>query len=348
MSRLRLERRTDGPLGERWDLPRAEAPEEQTEWHETRHLRLRWAHGAVALGAGAAATLRRIEDPLSVNPPSFDGIELAPSIRMMAVKTPTLPPATHTNVFVVGSRHAVLIEPATSDPEELERVVEWVMALRAQGIFVEAILATHHHHDHAAGARALRDRLGVPLAAHIETDARLRGCGTARFIGHDERFTLDGPEPIRLRAIHTPGHAPGHLCFFDEKSGVLLAGDMVAGIGTILVEPGDGDMSEYLESLRRMITLDASAMAPAHGGALRPPRLVLERYIEHRLERERKVLLALERMGSVTSAAALVPDAYADAPAAIFPLAALSTEAHLIKLERDGSVLRTAAGWEVR
>lgn len=276
-----------------------------------------------------------------------DEIELAPSIRMLAVKTPTLPPATHTNVFVVGSQRAVLVEPATSDAEELERIVEWVMSLRAQGIMVEAILATHHHYDHAAGARALRERLGIPLAAHVETDALLPGLGTSRFIGHDDRFVLDGPSPVHLRAIHTPGHAPGHLCFFDERSRVLLAGDMVAGVGTILIEPGDGDMSEYLESLRRMITLDALLMAPAHGGVLSPPRLVLERYLEHRLEREERVLRALERAGPIVSAAELVSDAYADAPAHVFPLAALSTEAHLIKLVRDGRVLRTAMGWAV-
>jgi glyoxylase-like metal-dependent hydrolase (beta-lactamase superfamily II) len=333
----------DVPEVVRTEWAQVEAP---YAWEEIASLRSRWSVGAVTLSADAAAALRNIDDQSSSSALPFDVIELAPSVRMMAVKTPTLPPATHTNVFVIGSRSAVLVEPATSDPEELERIVEWVMALRTQGITVDAILTTHHHHDHAAGARALRERLGVPLAAHIETDARLPGVGTARFIAHDERFILDGPEPIHLRAIHTPGHAPGHLCFFDERSGVLLAGDMVAGIGTILVEPGDGNMSEYLESLRRMITLDASAMVPAHGGVLRPPRLVLERYVEHRLEREQRVFRALERVGLVTNAAALVPDAYADAPASVFPLAALSTEAHLIKLEHDGLVRRTAAGWE--
>jgi ribonuclease/clavin/mitogillin len=103
-------------------------------------------------------------------------------------------------------------------------------------------------------------------------------------------------------------------------------------------------MALYLGSLRRMASAAATALAPAHGGVLRPPGIVLERYVEHRLAREQKVLDALARAGREVSAGELVPDAYADTARAAWPLAALSTEAHLIKLELDRRARRTASG----
>lgn len=369
---LLLARREDGPLGERWDLPRgaegaaiegrlederdawvavcadARAPvDAPLAWHAAGELARRFGAGEVTLSADAARVVRGREGG-AVELAAREGgstIELAPGVRMMAVRTPTLPPAEHTNLFVIGGRDAVLVEPATPHAEELDRVAEWVGALEGEGIRLRAILATHHHVDHVGGARALGELLEVPLVAHAETDARLpRGVRAAERLADGARIELDGPERIALRAVLTPGHAPGHLCFFDEGSRVMIAGDMVAGIGTILVEPGDGDMALYLESLRRMAALDPSALAPAHGGVLRPPRAVLERYVEHRLAREQRVLEALRRLARPASPADLLPDAYADAPKAVWPLAALSTEAHLLKLQQDGHTRRTGTG----
>jgi glyoxylase-like metal-dependent hydrolase (beta-lactamase superfamily II) len=125
----------------------------------------------------------------------------------------------------------------------------------------------------------------------------------------------------------------------------MIAGDMVAGVGTILVEAIDGDMALYLESLRRMDAEAPSVLLPAHGWPLRDAHGALERYIAHRLERERKVHAALVRHGGPASVAELLPAAYDDAPRAVWPIAALAAEAHLIKLEREGRARRTAAGW---
>lgn len=366
---IALIRRDDLPLGERWDLPRGGeaadtgavqvgareglllervdaahevALEPPLAWHAADALLDRWRRAEVALSADAARVVSRLgSDEISLAPAEgASSIEIAPGVRMVAVRTPTLPPAEHTNLFVVGARDAVLIEPATPDPAELDRVAEWVGALEAEGLELRAIAATHHHADHVSGARALRDALGAPLVAHPETAARARA---VRFDGE----LADGAHvgSLALRAVLTPGHAPGHLCFLDEASGALLAGDMVAGVGTILVEPGDGDMALYLESLRRLAALGSTALAPAHGGVLRPPGIILERYVEHRLARERRVLDALREQPKPARAVELLPRAYADAPRAVWPLAALSTEAHLLKLERDGHVRREPAGW---
>jgi len=270
----------------------------------------------------------------------------APTIDFLAVRTPTLPPATHTNAFLVGTGQAVLVEPATPYQDEQDVMVDWVDSARAQGVEPIAILATHHHPDHVGGAIALCDRLGLPLWGHAKTAERLSGIvGLDRLLEDGERIELRGPTKTTLTAIHTPGHAPGHLCFVDEASGIMIAGDMVASVGTIIVEPTDGDMILYLESLRRMASLEPVALLPAHGDLIADPQAILSFYIAHRLMREGKVLKALEAHGEAARPNDLVAHAYDDTPEALWPLALRSLEAHLIKLEREGRITREGERW---
>jgi glyoxylase-like metal-dependent hydrolase (beta-lactamase superfamily II) len=246
----------------------------------------------------------------------------------------------------VGEVEAVLIEPASAHPEEIERVVAWVREAERGGLALKAILVTHHHRDHVGGACALADRLRVPLLAHAATADRLEGeVAFDQLLEDGERVVLDGNRPISLRALHTPGHAPGHLCFLEESSGVMVAGDMVAAIGTILIEPRDGDMSAYLRSLDRMASERPAALIPAHGGVLWEPEAVLRGYVAHRLRRESRVVEALRHHGRPASSSDLVARVYADSPTADPVLAGLSIEAHLIKLAHDGLALRTPDGW---
>jgi glyoxylase-like metal-dependent hydrolase (beta-lactamase superfamily II) len=271
---------------------------------------------------------------------------VAPTIEMLPVRTPTLPPATQTNTFLVGTGEAVLIEPATPYRDEQDVMVEWVQGARLRGIEPIAILATHHHPDHVGGAMTLRKRLQLPLWAHAMTAQRLDGIVEVdRLIQDGERLELEGPAPTSLTAVHTPGHAPGHLCFVDEASGMMIAGDMVASVGTIIVEPTDGDMLLYLESLRTMSTLEPVALLPAHGDVIHEPQAILRFYIEHRLMREGKVLDALRARGTPSRPRHLVASAYEDTPKALWPLALGSIEAHLIKLEREGRVLKEGDRW---
>ncbi len=283
-----------------------------------------------------------MSDPYAARP-------VAPGIEALPLRTPTLPPATHTQAYLVGRGEFVLVEPASPYEDELARAVAWVEARLARGERLRAILATHHHPDHIGGATALAERLGAPLWAHEATAARLAGrVSFARHLEDGELLVLDGDPPLRLRAVHTPGHAPGHLCFLDEDSRALVAGDMVASEGTILVETTDGDMAQYLDSLARLDALGASVLLPAHGGPIVDAHAKLTGYVAHRLAREAKVLAALRAAGGPCSVEALVPAAYADAPQAVWPLAALSAEAHLVKLAREGRAERTEAGWRVR
>ncbi len=271
---------------------------------------------------------------------------IAPTIEMLPVRTPTLPPATHTNTFLVGTGEAVLVEPATPYREEQDLMVDWVHAARLRGLELVAIIATHHHPDHVGGAMALRERLELPLWAHAMTAQRLEGIVEIdRLIQDGERIELAGEAPTGLTAMHTPGHAPGHLCLTDEASNIMIAGDMVASIGTIIVEPNDGDMLLYLESLKKMSALEPAGLLPAHGGLIEDPQAILSFYVEHRLMREAKVLDALEARGKPSRPRHLVAQAYDDAPKAVWPLALGSIEAHLIKLEREGRVAKEGDRW---
>ncbi len=270
---------------------------------------------------------------------------LAPTISRLAVRTPTLPPATHTNMYVVGSGEAVLVEPASPFEDELDRSAAWAEELARRGIRFLAVLATHHHGDHIGGAAHLCQRLGLPLWAHGKTAERAPQIHVDRWLEEDETIDLDGPVPTRLRCVFTPGHAPGHLCFHDGASGMLLAGDMVASVGTIIVEPRDGDMRLYLASLARMKTLGAMALLPAHGDPIADVNAKLDHYVAHRLGREAKVLAALRELGRPSTATDIVPLAYLDADPRAWPLAAQATEAHLIKLDADGLVARAPGAW---
>ncbi len=276
----------------------------------------------------------------------FEARALGPGLSLLPLRTPTLPPATHTNAYLVGTRELVVIEPASPFPDEIARAIAWLEAQRSAGRQLRAVLLTHHHPDHVGGAAAVRRHFGVPIWAHALTAERLAGAlAIDRVLEHGERVELDGPTPFALEALHTPGHAPGHLCFFEPRSRSLIAGDMVASKGTILIEPRDGDMRAYLASLAALAQLDARQILPAHGEPIGDPAACLAFYQRHRLEREAKVLAALARFSEPVEIDELVPIAYADTARAAWPFARLSLAAHLIKLEREGRAAARDERW---
>ena len=265
-------------------------------------------------------------------------VDKAPWIRVLPLRTPTLPPATHTNCYIVGeASRVVVIDPATPYTDEQARLDAY---LAGEGVRVEAVVLTHHHVDHVGDAARLAAKHGVPVVAHRETAARVSGrVQVARTLDDGERLDVG---PAGLRALFTPGHAPGHLCFVDAAAGAIVVGDMVASVGTIVIEPDDaGDMRQYLESLRllrREVDAGAPTLLPAHGPPIVDGGARLDFYVAHRLEREGRVAAALG--DAPATVAELVPPAYPDVPAAIYPLAARSLLAHLYKLEYEGRARR--------
>jgi glyoxylase-like metal-dependent hydrolase (beta-lactamase superfamily II) len=263
-------------------------------------------------------------------------VQLDEAAWVLSLRTPTLPPATTTNTLIVAGERLAVIEPATPHAEEQRVLLDAIDRLAADGRTVAAILVTHHHPDHIGFAAALRERCGAPVMAHAETAARVQ-FEVDRLLGDGDTVDLGGG--VELQAVFTPGHAPGHLVFLEPGSGIAHAGDMVAGEGTILIDPDhDGDMAVYLASLRRLGQIGATRLVPAHGPVLRDPCAVVEHYVRHRLAREAKVVAAIGPAGSTFDD--VLARAYDDTPRYVWPLAAKSLEAHLRKLVDDGIVVR--------
>jgi endoribonuclease LACTB2 len=257
-------------------------------------------------------------------------------VWLVPLRTPTLPPATATNTLVVGSDRLVIIEPATPHADE-QRLLDTLLArLLAEGRRIEAVAVTHHHRDHVGCVETLRDRWGVPVWAHAETAKRVDFTVDRELID-GERIELG--DDVALEVVFTPGHAPGHVVFVETRSQIGYAGDMVAGEGSILIDPDDGgDMAAYLSSLERLDACATRSLVPAHGPVLERPAVVLDRYVQHRLQREAKVLAAWKPGG--TPVGDILSAVYDDTPLHLWPLAARSLEAHLRKLEGEGRIVR--------
>lgn len=266
--------------------------------------------------------------------------ELSSAVALFPARTPTLPPATHTNSYALGSREVVLVEPATPYADEQREWIAWVRGLSSAGRTPIAIAVTHHHADHVGGAALLSRELALPLWAHAETAGRI-DAPVSRMLAEGEAFNLAGPVPSRWSVLHTPGHAQGHICLHGDD-GTLVVGDMVASVGTILIAPRDGDMKEYLAQLGRLERLGARLALPAHGDPIERPDDLFRFYVAHRLMRERKVMAVVTALGPAGGTIAeILPSAYDDVPVTTLPIAALSLEAHLDKLVNDGRVVST-------
>ncbi|MBL9007743.1 MAG: MBL fold metallo-hydrolase [Myxococcales bacterium] len=273
-----------------------------------------------------------------------------PWLRRLPLSSPTLPPAQHTNLYVIGHGELLLVDPGTPDEAENQRALAVLDELADEGHRVRGILLSHHHFDHTSGLSLLRRRLDVPVYAHAVTAQHLHPLGQSVDRLLDEGDVLPFA-PQGLRVLHTPGHAAGHVCLLDRASRSLIIGDMAASIGTILIETTDGgDMRLYIQSLRRLQTLaheDELRLWPAHGASVAPGAALLAAYIQHRAMREEKVMAALSR--GTASLLDLVPLAYDDKPDVDRFLAARAILAHLYKLRDEGYAEEAAPGlWSPR
>ena len=232
-----------------------------------------------------------------------------------------------TNTYLLGAP-AYVIDPGPADEEHLERV--WELARERGG--VAGIALTHRHLDHAGCAHSLRERSAAPIAAAVvpRTDAGQFTEPGAEGLEIDVALS-DGTSFGPLETIATPGHSPDHVSFLAGTT--LFCGDTVLGEGSVFVAPGAGSLTAYLDSLRRLQTLELDAICPGHGPVVSDPQGKLREYLEHRLDRERRLVTALER--GLRTRDELLDEVWDDAPPALRPAAALTLEAHLEKLEQE-------------
>lgn len=261
-----------------------------------------------------------------------------PALRVVTAPNPGMMTGAGTNQWLLGERRHLLVDAALGAGPNLERLRA---ELEETGGRIETILLTHIHPDHLGGAEELRAVFGARLGMH----ASRRGYG-----GLEPDFTFGQGDSIeweggRLAVHHTPGHESGHCCFHEAERGWLFTGDHVVGEGTVVIAPPDGDMGDYVASLRRLLELPAPRLLlGGHGPVVRDPRGKIREYLDHRLERERQVVSCLaEGVGSIP---AIVAALYRDVPSILHPVAERSIAAHLGKLVREGRA--RAAGQEFR
>jgi glyoxylase-like metal-dependent hydrolase (beta-lactamase superfamily II) len=228
----------------------------------------------------------------------------------------------------VGDGDLAVIDPGPA----IESHVEAVLAAGAGRI--KWLLCTHTHLDHSPAAAAIREATGAQLIGRPPPPGQSQDQGFApqRVPAHGETLALGG---IALRALHTPGHASNHLCYLLEQTGMLFTGDHVMQGSTVVINPPDGDMRDYLASLEALLAVELAIFAPGHGYLIGAPHKELRRLIAHRLARESKLVAALAKLGNATLEA-LLPAVYDDVSAKLHAVAARSLRAHLDKLVAEG------------
>ncbi len=291
--------------------------------------------------------LKTVARKLLENSQAADGqiryMELNPRVIYFPLKTETLPPATHTNCFIVGRKKFVVIDAASTDGAEQNALHALVNSFIEKGFACQTIITTHLHRDHFGGETILQKHLQakfgleIPIAAHRLTAEGLTGkVEFQKFVAGGEAFDLqdENGADFRLQTIHTPGHARGLLAFYDAEFGFLFSGDNVVGSGSVVIAPPEGNMKDYLNSLERMKNLpNLRFLCGSHGAAVSDAKGKIESYIAHRLEREEKILEAFEN-GAKTPRE-IAGQVYTDISPALYELAEKSVAAHLEKLYEE-------------
>ena len=320
------------------------------EWTSAKNALAQWEAGEVLLAQPTLETLRvlaefgpegrsRLWRSQAHQPNSPHSIEFRPLIRVIPLASRTLPPATHTNTILIGGRDMILIDPGSPWESELRRLREIVESeSRRTGGRLRGIWLSHHHEDHVAGAESLRRHYGVSVSCHAATASRLTRAGI-RIDGQlrDEQLVeLAGTPPLRVRVLHTPGHASGHLCFLEERTHTLLGGDMVSGYSSVVINPPDGCMAKYLDSLERLSGLNPQVILPSHGSMIPEAQKALREARRHRLWREERVLEAWR--GGERDPQRMLGPVYGDLHPLAQPIAVRQLLAHLERLEVIGRI----------
>ena len=261
----------------------------------------------------------------------------SPRVTVALGQNPSLFTGPGTNTYLVGTGpKRILLDTGQGIPAYLPVLAQ---ALERAGCAIQEIVLTHGHFDHIGGAAAVIERYGalrVSKRPHASFDKPWPVAITP--IGDGDVVRTEG---ATLRALHTPGHAEDHLCYVLEEEQAIFSGDNVLGVGTTVIPSEGGDLLDYMSSLERLLAEQPTAIYPAHGPVIRNGVAKIREYIDHRNQREQEILAALR------ADLHLIPDivtrVYAAYPVALHAPARASVCSHLLKLEREGCVVRTGA-----
>ncbi len=276
--------------------------------------------------------------------PYEENIDVSPLISRVLADNPGPFTFKGTGVYVVGGKSVAVIDPGpliSSHVDALKRALD--------GKRVSHILVTHTHADHSPAAQPLKEWSGAkthafgPHGSGKDDGVKVEEGGDMAFMP-DVRVrdgeVLEG-NGFSFECVFTPGHTSNHMCFALREEKALFTGDHVMGWSTTVVTPPDGDMAQYMASLRKLLARDDATLYPTHGGPIRDPKPFLQAYVDHRLEREAQILACIR--DGVSTIPEMVARMYVEVDK-LLHLAARSVLAHLIQLEQKGRVTAEGAG----
>lgn len=265
--------------------------------------------------------------------------ELAPGVRRLLAPNPSMMTGPGTNTYLLGSDEIAVVDPGPALPKHLDAIQEFA------GGPIKWILVTHTHPDHSPAAALLAKATGADQYGRMPPQGRHQ----------DQTFRPDHiladsdvfeTAEFSLQAIHTPGHASNHLCYMHQGERFLITGDHIINGSTVVIDPPDGSMGDYLRSLERLRSMNIAAILPGHGEVIDEPQEAVDWLIDHRLQRESKVIAALKQRPDSTSRE-LVPQVYEDVDPKLYALAEHSLLAHLIRLEEEAQARMENGRWRL-
>lgn len=315
------------------------------EWHSPGDWLARYARGELLLAPPTLTCLEALAaDPAATAVPALGRFETETGIphfepvaglRQIFVRSATLPPAEHTNAFLIGDAGArrLLVDPSPRDEAEYGRLCE-VIAGRGG---CDEVFLTHHHPDHRQRADALARRLGVPIGLSADTRVRIAARSPRFFDGIEVIEHADGEDITRwlgraVRVLAVPGHDEGQLALMPEDRAWCIVGDLIQGIGTVVIAAPEGDMAKYFATLERVIALAPRVIIPSHGPALGGVHY-LAQTLAHRRTREAQIRSLIEAGKTIDET---LGEVYKGLDPRLLPLARMNIESHLVKLKGEG------------
>jgi len=254
----------------------------------------------------------------------------SPLVARVLAPNPSPSTLTGTNTFLIGEAEVAVVDPGPDMPEHVEAIVANLKKLGKPAV----ALVTHHHEDHLPAARRLREQLGIPIAGHADLPS------VDRALTPDQVLRL---ADTTIQALHTPGHTWDHVCYYLEEEQAIFSGDLVAGMGSLVVGTGRGELAASLRSLELLATKRPDTIYPGHGPIVADGRAKLAEYISHRAERERQVLDALG--DGLVTIDELVDRIYVGIAPGLHGHAVRNITAYLAKLEDEGTVKLHGDAW---